>query len=126
MKYSTLISARSIFESRGEEEIPAVTAYKFMKILSDTFFASEQDATEVNKILDEYAEKTSEGSFIIGDGVGVKIKEGLSEECKNKITELNDREIFFNTICLTLQDLAPLKFTVKEMAAIKPFIKEGE
>lgn len=125
MKYSTLISARSIFESRSEEAIPAVTAYKFMKILSDTFFASEQYATEVNKILDEYAEKTSDGNFITGDGGGVKIKEGMSEECKNKITELNDREIFFNTIYLTLQDLAPLKFTVKEMAAIIPFIKEG-
>lgn len=125
MKYSTLISARSIFESRSEEAMPAVTAYKLMKILSDTCLASEQYTAEANKILDLYAEKSPDGNLIMGDGGGVKIKEAMSEECKTKITELNDREIFFSTICLTLEDLAPLKFTVKEMAEIRPFIKEG-
>lgn len=125
MKYSTLILARNILESRSEEQIPAVTAYKFMKILSDTFFVYEQYTAEANKILDEYAEKTIDGNFINGDKGGVKIKEGLIEECNNSISELNDRDILFETTYLTLKDLAPMKFTTKEMTVLRPFIKEG-
>lgn len=126
MKHSNLISARSILEARADEKMPAVTAYKILKILSDTSFAADQYTTEVNKVLDEYAEKSDNGNLVKGEGGGVKIKEGMTEECKSRISELNERDVPICTTLLTLEDLAPIKFTVKEMAAIKPFIKEGE
>lgn len=125
MKYSNFIAGRAILEKYSEQKLPAKCAYK----LAEFFAATEKHKlsyySRVNNIMVKYAEQDSSGNLMRGEFGGIKIKEELIEECRKKIKELNEREESISFQPLTIDDLSPLEFTISEMTAILPFIREG-
>ena len=102
------------------------TTYKILKL----FEAIKKDVTfyrdELGKIIEEYAEKDENGDFVYTNGgQGVKIKEGLLEECELKLDALAEIEVDKPNIEFELDEL-PSSLSVQELRILMPFIKDEE
>jgi hypothetical protein len=100
------------------KNLPIKTAYRLLKLAE--FVATESDNYRnlFRQILDEYAEKNEDGSFVFSeDGTNVILKKVHIKEANEKVSELNQLEVDvpytfdlreFENLEISLEDLAPL------------------
>jgi hypothetical protein len=100
------------------KNLPIKTAYRLLKLAE--FVATESDNYRnlFRQILDEYAEKNEDDSFVFSeDGTNVILKKDHIKEANEKVSELNQLEVDvpytfdlreFENLEISLEDLAPL------------------
>ncbi len=99
------------------------TQYKFLKLLKVA--KEEQEYVDEQQVflLDNYAEKTEDGKFIMSEDGGFKIKKEYLNTCTQKIIEINKRQVQLPDLYFSLDELKPLELTLEELELLEPFIK---
>lgn len=99
------------------------TQYKFLKLLKVA--KEEQEYVDEQQVflLDNYAEKTEDGKFIMSEDGGFKIKKEYLNICTQKIIEINKRQVQLPDLYFSLDELKPLELTLEELELLEPFIK---
>lgn len=93
-----------------------------MKISSSVEKEMEILNQQISQIIDQYAERDTNGNPIINDQ-GYKINPSQIQECADKITELNTIQVQLPDLYFSLDELAPLNLTLEELTLLDSFIK---
>lgn len=118
MRIQKILAMEEAIKNLKSKNLPIKTAYRFLKLAE--FVATESDNYRnlFRQILDEYAEKNEDGSFVFSeDGTNVILKKDHIKEANEKVSELNQLEVDvpytfdlreFKNLEISLEDLAPL------------------
>lgn len=118
MRIQKILAMEEAIKNLKSKNLPIKTAYRLLKLAE--FVATESDNYRnlFRQILDEYAEKNEDGSFVFSeDGTNVILKKDHIKEANEKVSELNQLEVDvpytfdlreFENLEISLKDLAPL------------------
>lgn len=118
MRIQKILAMEEAIKNLKSKNLPIKTAYRLLKLAE--FVATESDNYRnlFRQILDEYAEKNEDGSFVFSeDGTNVILKKDHIKETNEKVSELNQLEVDvpytfdlkeFENLEISLEDLAPL------------------
>lgn len=118
MRIQKILAMEEAIKNLKSKNLPIKTAYRLLKLAE--FVATESDNYRnlFRQILDEYAEKNEDGSFVFSeDGANVILKKDHIKEANEKVSELNQLEVDvpytfdlreFENLEISLEDLAPL------------------
>ena len=118
MRIQKILAMEEAIKNLKSKNLPIKTAYRFLKLAE--FVATESDNYRnlFRQILDEYAEKNEDGSFVFSeDGTNVILKKDHIKEANEKVSELNQLEVDvpytfdlreFKNLEISLEDLSPL------------------
>lgn len=124
LKLQQVNALQELYQEIKDNSLPLPVAYKFSKLF--TILENETKFFQDNfqKIIDECAEKDSQGEFIILEGGDIKIQEGKKQKCNLKLLELQDLEIKLPEVRFSLRELSPLELSIKQVQLLFPFIEE--
>lgn len=105
-------------------KVPAKVAYKFNKLCIDLDADNKFYNEELNKILQQYANKNEDGSFKRTEGGGIDIKEDQIEAAQKEIDSLYNLEVDVPDIKFTIDELDGLELSIEDFNAMLPFIDE--
>ena len=118
MRIQKILAMEEAIKNLKSKNLPIKTAYRLLKLAE--FVATESDNYRnlFRQILDEYAEKNEDGSYVFSkDGTNVIIQKDYIKEANEKVSELNQLEVDvpytfdlreFENLEISLEDLAPL------------------
>lgn len=118
MRIQKILAMEEAIKNLKSKNLPIKTTYRLLKLAE--FVATESDNYRnlFRQILDEYAEKNEDGSFVFSeDGTNVILKKDHIKEANEKVSELNQLEVNvpytfdlreFENLEISLEDLAPL------------------
>ena len=118
MRIQKILAMEEAIKNLKSKNLPIKTAYRLLKLAE--FVATESDNYRnlFRQILDEYAEKNEDGSFVFSeDSTNVILKKDHIKEANEKVSELNQLEVDipytfdlreFENLEISLEDLAPL------------------
>lgn len=118
MRIQKILAMEEAIKNLKSKNLPIKTAYRLLKLAE--FVATESDNYRnlFRQILDEYAEKNEDGSFVFSeDGTNIILKKDHIKETNEKVSELNQLEVDvpytfdlreFENLEISLEDLAPL------------------
>lgn len=122
MKLYDLLELRRIFASHMDDGLPAILSYKLYKMIKRSDEEEKFYVQELNKIIQEYAERDEAGDIItVNDSV--KMSETKKEQWKEKLNELQNIEIDYS-ISFSLSELEPFSFSISDMTVLGNYILE--
>lgn len=124
IKMYQVFKVLDIYKRVKELTVSAKVAYKFNKLCiglnSDANFYQE----EVDKLIQQYADREEDGSVKKSEDGGVKIQADKVETVQKEINNLWDLEVDAPNIQFTIEELDDLKLSIEDFNAMLPFIKE--
>lgn len=124
IKMYQVFKVLDIYKRVKELTVPAKVAYKFNKLCiglnSDANFYQE----EVDKLIQQYADREEDGSVKKSEDGGVKIQADKVETVQKEINNLWDLEVDAPDVQFTIEELDDLKLSIEDFNAMLPFIKE--
>ena len=118
MRIQKILAMEEAIKNLKSKNLPIKTAYRLLKLAEFVVTESDNYLNLFRQILDEYAEKNEDGSFVFSeDGTNVILKKDHIKETNEKVSELNQLEVDvpytfdlkeFENLEISLEDLAPL------------------
>lgn len=118
MRIQKILAMEEAIKNLKSKNLPIKTAYRLLKLAEFVVTESDNYRNLFRQILDEYAEKNEDGSFVFSeDGTNVILKKDHIKETNEKVSELNQLEVDvpytfdlreFENLEISLEDLAPL------------------
>lgn len=118
MRIQKILAMEEAIKNLKSKNLPIKTAYRLLKLAELIATESENYRNLFRQILDEYAEKNEDGSFVFSeDGINVIIQKNHVQDANQKVDELNTIDVEipytfdlreFETLEISLEDLAPL------------------
>lgn len=125
MKLIDRVATSKVLTNHVNDKLPVFIAYKMMKLLKSLEEDVSFFSTKITEIIDEYSEKDPNGQALQSQNGGVIIQNGKVDECNKKIKELEEMEVNNNPeIKFTLEELAPINFSVNEMLSFECYIEQ--
>ena len=123
MTIVTLVKAKEVLAPLFQEKLSPKLSYKIMKFVSKIETEETFYNTKLKEIIDKYGAKDTDGRLVTSDG-GVQIAEGMQEECKAALAELDAVDVSAPDIKFTLDELSEVKLSTIDMFMLADFITE--
>ena len=118
MRIQKILAMEEAIKNLKSKNLPIKTAYRLLKLAELVSNEAENYRNLFRQILDEYAEKKEDGSYVLSeDGANVIIQKDHIQDANQKVNELNKIDIEipytfdindFDNIEISLEELAPL------------------
>ena len=118
MRIQKILAMEEAIKNLKSKNLPIKTAYRLLKLAELVSNEAENYRNLFRQILDEYAEKKEDGSYVLSeDGANVIIQKDHIQDANQKVDELNKIDIEipytfdikdFDNIEISLEELAPL------------------
>ena len=118
MRIQKILAMEEAIKNLKSKNLPIKTAYRLLKLAELVSNEAENYRNLFRQILDEYAEKKEDGSYVLSeDGANVIIQKGHIQDANQKVDELNKIDVEipytfdikdFDNIEISLEELAPL------------------
>ena len=118
MRIQKILAMEEAIKNLKSKNLPIKTAYRLLKLTELVSNEAENYRNLFRQILDEYAEKKEDGSYVLSeDGTNVIIQKEHIQDANQKVSELNQLEVDvpytfdlreFENLEISLEDLAPL------------------
>ena len=118
MRIQKILVMEEAIKNLKSKNLPIKTAYRLLKLAEFVVTESDNYRNLFRQILDEYAEKNEDGSYVFSkDGTNVILQKNHIKEANEKVSELNQLEVDvpytfdlkeFENLEISLEDLAPL------------------
>lgn len=118
MRIQKILAMEEAIKNLKSKNLPIKTAYRLLKLAELVSKEAENYRNLFRQILDEYAEKKEDGSYVLSeDGANVIIQKDHIQDANQKIDELNKIDVEipytfdikdFDNIEISLEELAPL------------------
>lgn len=125
IKMNQILNFQNFAVNIKDIKMPIKTAYKLNKIIQkvEEEFSFYQKTFQT--ILNDFGKKDENGNYIFTDsGDSIEIKDGMHNECIQKVSELENLEIDFDNITFSIQELENLDLTLSDLECLMPFIAE--
>ena len=118
MRSKKILAMEEAIKNLKSKNLPIKTAYRLLKLAELVSNEAENYRNLFRQILDEYAEKKEDGSYVLSeDGANVIIQKDHIQDANQKVDELNKIDVEipytfdiknFDNIEISLEELAPL------------------
>ena len=118
MRIQKILAMEEAIRNLKSKNLPIKTAYRLLKLAELVSNEAENYRNLFRQILDEYAEKKEDGSYVFSeDGANVIIQKDHIQDANQKVDELNKIDVEipytfdikdFDNIEISLEELAPL------------------
>lgn len=118
MRIQKILAMEEAIKNLKSKNLPIKTAYRLLKLAELVSNEAENYRNLFRQILDEYAEKKEDGSYVLSeDGANVIIQKDHVQDANQKVDELNKIDVEipytfdikdFDNIEISLEELAPL------------------
>ena len=118
MRMQKILAMEEAIKNLKSKNLPIKTAYRLLKLAELVSNEAENYRNLFRQILDEYAEKKEDGSYVLSeDGANVIIQKDHIQDANQKVDELNKIDVEipytfdikdFDNIEISLEELAPL------------------
>lgn len=118
MRIQKILAMEEAIKNLKSKNLPIKTAYRLLKLAELVSNEAENYRNLFRQILDEYAEKKEDGSYVLSeDGANVIIQKNHIQNANQKVDELNKIDVEipytfdikdFDNIEISLEELAPL------------------
>lgn len=118
MRIQKILAMEQAIKNLKSKNLPIKTAYRLLKLAELVSKEAENYRNLFRQILDEYAEKKEDGSYVLSeDGANVIIQKDHIQDANQKVDELNKIDVEipytfdikdFDNIEISLEELAPL------------------
>ena len=118
MRIQKILAMEEAIKNLKSKNLPIKTAYRLLKLTELVSNEAENYRNLFRQILDEYAEKKEDGSYVLSeDGANVIIQKDHIQDANQKVDELNKIDVEipytfdikdFDNIEISLEELAPL------------------
>ena len=118
MRIQKILAMEEAIKKLKSKNLPIKTAYRLLKLAELVSNEAENYRNLFRQILDEYAEKKEDGSYVLSeDGANVIIQKDHIQDANQKVDELNKIDVEipytfdikdFDNIEISLEELAPL------------------
>ena len=118
MRIQKIFAMEEAIKNLKSKNLPIKTAYRLLKLAELVSNEAENYRNLFRQILDEYAEKKKDGSYVLSeDGANVIIQKDHIQDANQKVDELNKIDVEipytfdikdFDNIEISLEELAPL------------------
>ena len=118
MRIQKILAMEEAIKNLKSKNLPIKTAYRLLKLAELVSNEAENYRNLFRQILDEYAEKKEDGSYVFSeDGANVIIQKDHIQDANQKVDELNKIDVEipytfdikdFDNIEISLEELAPL------------------
>ena len=118
MRIQKILAMEEAIKNLKSKNLPIKTAYRLLKLAELVSNEAENYRNLFRQILDEYAEKKEDGSYVLSeDGANVIIQKDHIQDANQKVDELNKIDVEipytfdikdFDNIDISLEELAPL------------------
>lgn len=118
MRIQKILAMEEAIKNLKSKNLPIKTAYRLLKLTELVSNEAENYRNLFRQILDEYAEKKEDGSYVLSeDSTNVIIQKEHIQDANQKVSELNQLEVDvpytfdlreFENLEISLEDLAPL------------------
>ena len=118
MRIQKILAMEEAIKNLKSKNLPIKTAYRLLKLAELVSNEAENYRNLFRQILDEYAEKKEDGSYVLSeDGANVIIRKDHIQDANQKVDELNKIDVEipytfdikdFDNIEISLEELAPL------------------
>ncbi|MCD8372958.1 MAG: hypothetical protein LUD27_06640 [Clostridia bacterium] len=115
MKLIEKVLMRRTLMSHRNDKLPIAVGYKIMKLLKQTEEDDKFYQTKLTEIADTYGEKDPDGKLLRSKEGNIIIQNGKKDECNALIKELEETDVEEAEIKFTLDELAPINFSVDEL-----------
>ena len=125
MEISKVNDFLKVCQELENKSVNIKTVYKLAKLHSLLQTEADFYSTKLQGIIQKYGEVDEEGKFIFVDnGSAVKIKEGMLDNCRKEIEELNNFTVQLPDIHFTLDEFEGLELTLSQIEVFLDFIEE--
>ena len=120
---NNLFALYNLLQTISDKKFNINTQYKFLKIKSlldnemKIYYHQMSDLTK-------YLKKNDKGEIISDENNLVEILPEKKQECQDLIEQINNVEILLPDLYFSLDELAPLELTMKDLELLEQFIKE--
>ena len=118
MRIQKILAMEEAIKNLKSKNLPIKTAYRLLKLAELVSNEAENYRNLFRQILDEYAEKKEDSSYVLSeDGANVIIQKDHIQDANQKVDELNKIDVEipytfdikdFDNIEISLEELAPL------------------
>lgn len=118
MRIQKILAMEEAIKNLKSKNLPIKTAYRLLKLAELVSNEAENYRNLFRQILDEYAEKKEDGSYVLSEnGANVIIQKDHIQDANQKVDELNKIDVEipytfdikdFDNIEISLEELAPL------------------
>ena len=118
MRIQKILAMEEAIKNLKSKNLPIKTAYRLLKLAELVSNEAENYRNLFRQILDKYAEKKEDGSYVLSeDGANVIIQKDHIQDANQKVDELNKIDVEipytfdikdFDNIEISLEELAPL------------------
>ena len=118
MRIQKILAMEEAIKNLKSKNLPIKTAYRLLKLAELVSNEAENYRNLFRQILDEYAEKKEDGSYVLSeDSTNVIIQKEHIQDANQKVDELNKIDVEipytfdikdFDNIEISLEELAPL------------------
>lgn len=118
MRIQKILAMEEAIKNLKSKNLPIKTAYRLLKLAELVSNEAKNYRNLFRQILDEYAEKKEDGSYVLSeDGANVIIQKDHIQDANQKVDELNKIDVEipytfdikdFDNIEISLEELAPL------------------
>lgn len=118
MRIQKILAMEEAIKNLKSKNLPIKTAYRLLKLAELVSKEAENYRNLFRQILDEYAEKKEDGSYVLSeDRANVIIQKDHIQDANQKVDELNKIDVEipytfdikdFDNIEISLEELAPL------------------
>lgn len=124
IKMYQVFKVLDIYKRVKELTVSAKVAYKFNKLCIGLNNDANFYQGEVDKLIQQYADREEDGSVKKSEDGGVKIQADKVEAVQKEINNLWDLEVDAPDVQFTIEELDDLKLSIEDFNAMLPFIKE--
>ena len=114
----------NIYKKVKEIKVPVKTAYKFNKLCLELENSANFYNEELNKIIQQYADRDENGSIKNSPDGGIQIKEDQIAVAQKEIDTLWNLEIEKPSIRFAIDELDGLNLSIEDFNSMLPFIEE--
>lgn len=114
----------NIYKEIKELKVPAKVAYKFNRLCTDLEGHCKFYDEQVNKIIQEYADREEDGTIKRTPDGGIQVKEGQTAAAQKELNDLDDLDVEALDIYFTVEELDGLNLSIADFNYMLPFIQE--
>lgn len=124
MKLIDVVNFNTFYEAVKDKPLPFKTSYKLAKIAKAVETETDFYRTKLRETIMEFALLDDSGNPMpTPDGDGIKLRPDSEQACGQKLLELQEMEIDFPAIALTIEEFENIDLTVDQIRAALPLFE---
>lgn len=114
----------NIYKEIKELKVPAFIAYKFNRLCTNLEENCKFYDEQVNKIIQEYADREEDGTIKRTPDGGIQVKDGQTAVAQKELNDLDNLDVEVPEIYFTVEELDRLNLSIADFNYMLPFIQE--